>query len=114
MTCASWLINATPPAAIDQALQTFAATVESAVDSALRQQQDPVRHPHRCLAKSYWGRCQPRHLVKREVPCMARPDIEVEGMTLTLRSLQLSVAFVSGRCGACRRSVKACLKLPPL
>ncbi|CAE7237381.1 unnamed protein product [Symbiodinium sp. CCMP2592] len=64
------------PEAVDLALQTFATATERAVDVTLRRQHhlDPVRCPHRFLAKAYRGRCQPRRLVKSELPSLARPD----------------------------------------
>ncbi|CAE7407308.1 unnamed protein product [Symbiodinium sp. CCMP2592] len=64
------------PEAVDLALQTFAIAAERAVDSALRRQHqlDPVKCPHRFLAKAYRGRCKPRQLVKSELPSLARPD----------------------------------------
>ena len=79
--CADLVARATKcdsTASIDAALQEFASVIETAVDTVLRQQHraDPVRSPHAYLAKCYRGRCQPRRLVKREVPCLARPDRE--------------------------------------
>ena len=61
---------------VAQALRDFSQAAEDAVDAALAQQPaaDPVRSPLGYLPKAFKGRCQPRPLIKRALPSLARPD----------------------------------------
>ncbi|OLP95288.1 hypothetical protein AK812_SmicGene22606 [Symbiodinium microadriaticum] len=61
---------------IATALLDFSVACEAAVDTAVRlkHQQDPVRFPVPHLTRHYRGRCVDRKTLRRELPCLARPD----------------------------------------
>ena len=68
--------NCASTADIDAALLAFSRAAESAAQEALLQQhkEDPLRAPHTTLPKAYRGRCLNRPAIRREIPCLVRPD----------------------------------------
>ena len=68
--------NCASTADIDAALLSFSQAAEDAVQNALAQQNqdDPLRAPHTTLPKAFRGRCVDRATIKRELPCLLRPD----------------------------------------
>ena len=67
-------------AEIDQVLQDFSFAAEEAVSEALasKHAEDPLRQPYHNLPKAFRGRCRPLPMVRRELPCVARPAREGE------------------------------------
>ncbi|CAE7226235.1 RPL23A [Symbiodinium sp. CCMP2592] len=84
---------------VDAVLRDFSIAAEHAASGALAElhRRDPVRHPQRSLPKAFRGRCQPLPVVKRELPCLARPardgdytpDVEATSVLARVRVRQV-------------------------